>query len=263
MQPGDSCEAFITNVQGKTIGHVVIACESERLLLTTVPDQADTLLAHLDRYLITEDVELANESANYRQVLISGSEAAAVLRRVFCIDAPDGQTSATCQEQPCIVWRMPFAAADTFAVIVSAGGNEVDQLLVNAGASEGDDEAIEFRRIEHRFPWFGRDLTDKTLPQEVDRNDEAISFTKGCYLGQETVARIDALGHVNKLLVRVRADQELAVGDELLVSDKATGIITSTVAGAGHYWGLATIRREHATGGCKLKLKNGVEAVVV
>ena len=67
-----------------------------------------------------------------------------------------------------------------------------------------DETTFESIRLEVGFPWYGRDITDKNLPQEIGRDCLAISLMKGCYLGQETVARIDALGHVNKLLVSVR-----------------------------------------------------------
>ena len=61
-------------------------------------------------------------------------------------------------------------------------------------------EAVEIARVEFGTPFYGQDITTENLPQEVNRDKTAISFTKGCYLGQETVARIDALGHVNRLL---------------------------------------------------------------
>ena len=59
-------------------------------------------------------------------------------------------------------------------------------------------------RVEAGTPYYGPDINDKNLPQEISRDSRAISFVKGCYLGQETVARIDALGHVNRTLVGVR-----------------------------------------------------------
>ena len=65
-------------------------------------------------------------------------------------------------------------------------------------------KSFDAARIESGTPLFGRDITDENLPQEIDRDRLAISFTKGCYLGQETVARIDALGHVNRLLRAVK-----------------------------------------------------------
>ena len=75
---------------------------------------------------------------------------------------------------------------------------------MQAGARSIGAPAIEARRIEAGFPWYGPDISEKNLPQELARDQRAISFTKGCYLGQETVARIDALGHVNQTLVGVR-----------------------------------------------------------
>ena len=74
------------------------------------------------------------------------------------------------------------------------------EALCGAGAVPAGEAAWQSLRIESRTPVYGLDITADNLPQEVDRNDLAISFVKGCYLGQETVARIDALGHVNKLL---------------------------------------------------------------
>ena len=71
-------------------------------------------------------------------------------------------------------------------------------------ATACDLAAFETLRIEAGTPLFGVDFNDNNLPQEVGRDDRAISFTKGCYLGQETVARIDALGHVNQQLAGVR-----------------------------------------------------------
>jgi folate-binding protein YgfZ len=98
-----------------------------------------------------------------------------------------------------------------------------------AGARQCLLEALEALRIEHGFPLYGRDLTDKSLPQELARDDSAISFVKGCYLGQETVARIDALGHVNKLLVGVSfwGDQVPPDGMELTADGQMIGSVTS------------------------------------
>src|SRR5205814_560451 len=93
-------------------------------------------------------------------------------------------------------------------------------------------EALEMVRIEAGTPFFGQDITDKNLPQELGRDALAISFTKGCYLGQETVARIDALGHVNQTLRGLRfagleipqAGADLSTPDK---PDKAVAHVTS------------------------------------
>jgi folate-binding protein YgfZ len=90
--------------------------------------------------------------------------------------------------------------------------------------------AVEAARIAAGAPLWGREITDTNLPQELNRDAKLISFTKGCYLGQETVARIDALGHVNRLLVGLRAAGKdvPAIWAELQSEDgKAIGAVTS------------------------------------
>ena len=105
----------------------------------------------------------------------------------------------------------------------------IGEALLAAGATSCRHAAFDAARIEWGFPLFGQDITDKNLPQEVARDDRAISFVKGCYLGQETVARIDALGHVNRRLVGVNfsGQQVLDIGEELFADEAAVGTITS------------------------------------
>jgi folate-binding protein YgfZ len=101
--------------------------------------------------------------------------------------------------------------------------------LEAAGATRVGELAWQSRRIEAGWPLYGVDITDKNLPQELDRDRLAINFTKGCYLGQETVARIDALGHVNKILVgvRFRTDEVPPTGTELSLGEQVVGHVTS------------------------------------
>ncbi len=122
--------------------------------------------------------------------------------------------------------------AGSTGFLISARGEDVDAVyaaLCRAGAVPSAGEAFEAARIERGFPWFGRDITDRNLPQEIGRDRLAISFVKGCYLGQETVARIDALGHVNKTLVGVRflGPTIPASGTELTVGGQPAGLVTS------------------------------------
>ena len=89
--------------------------------------------------------------------------------------------------------------------------------------------ALETVRIEEGFPVIGLDITEKTLPQEVGRNEKAISFNKGCYLGQEIVARIDSRGAVNKVLsgIRFKTSDVPPAGGKLTHADQPVGQITS------------------------------------
>jgi folate-binding protein YgfZ len=125
----------------------------------------------------------------------------------------------------------------------------------DAGASHCHHPAFEAARIEAGFPCFLRDISDKNLPQEVGRDQRAISFAKGCYLGQETVARIDALGHVNKLLCGLRFFQPAIPprGMELLVGEKRVGEVTSATFSPrlGGPLAFAYLRRGHEKPGSR------------
>ena len=189
LQIGQGCEAFITNVQGKTIGHVVIAVEEDSIWLSTVPGQADMLLAHFDRYLITEDVQLSDRSDDWQMLVIGGAESGPLVSQLFSVAPPSASYSHASQQDRWSVQRVPFSVSPAFLVHLSVGeSSDWKQTLTSSGAVECDLETFDSVRIESGYPEFGRDITDKNLPQEVDRDEFAISFTKGCYLGQETVS---------------------------------------------------------------------------
>jgi folate-binding protein YgfZ len=138
--------------------------------------------------------------------------------------------------------------------------------LISSGAVACEASAVESARLEASYPLFGLDITEENLPQEADRNKRAISFTKGCYLGQETVARIDALGHVNRLLVRLKLDSDRlpANGDSVLTGEQPVGHVTSA-AWSPHFnapLAFAYVRRNYAKPGTKLT-SSGSQAEVI
>jgi folate-binding protein YgfZ len=106
---------------------------------------------------------------------------------------------------------------------------DLQQALLAAAATPCSSEALEMARIEAGFPWYGPDISEENLAPEVGRDKQAISYIKGCYLGQETIARIDALGHVNRLLMGVVFESADAppAGTQLTANDKVVGQVTS------------------------------------
>jgi hypothetical protein len=134
------------------------------------------------------------------------------------------------------------------------------------GATPCGEAAFHTLRIEAGVPLFGVDFDEQNFPQEVGRDREAISFTKGCYLGQETVARIDALGHVNNRLIGVHffGSQVPEPGMELLHEGKKVGQITSAAFSRRLYGplALAMVRREANSPGTRLESSIGKCEVV-
>ena len=239
-------------------------------MFETVAGEAAKLLAHLDRYVMREDVKLTDRSQERAEWLLAGPAAPEVLAAAGASELPgDPFMSVSAVIAGAAVWlrRTPLAGPVSFLV---DGPREafaaIGAALQSAGAKKVDEAAWHARRIEWGWPLFGVDITDKNLPQELNRDRLAISFTKGCYLGQETVARIDALGHVNKLLVGVRWRGETApaAGAELSVDGKPVGQVTSASFSPrlDAPLALAYIRRLHATPGAKLTTGDGQAEVV-
>lgn len=270
LSPGEGCEAFVTNVQGKILAFVHLACGDDSIYLETVPGQAEAIITHLDRYLIMEDVEIHDASNTTAVVAIAGTNSTQLLGKIFGAEIPGEpnrhatlpfQTSkvrlqavrATCG--PCYFASLDCGLADPFVSALEA-----------AGAANCSLDVWEICRIEAGFPEYGRDISEKNLPQEVGRNDTAISFTKGCYLGQETVARIDALGHVNWHLVGIRCDgpEVPEPGTQFKSGDTVAGSVTSACFSPKLSLPLAMgyIRRQHAEAGTQLSYEAGTAQVV-
>lgn len=235
LAPAQSCEAFCTDVKGKIIAHVFVHQEVERTWLLTVPDQAERIITHLDRYIIREDVQLIDESETSDLTLVAGAKSVDMLAQ---LSSPEFMQTL-----------LPLSGRFGFLVkTASAATDEFHNQLASVGAVACGDAAWQSLRVEAGLPLFGVDFSGKHLPQEVSRDRQAINFNKGCYLGQETVARLDALGHVNKQLVTIRFATEDAIdsGVPLSHNEKQVGEATSVAASyaVGATLGLAMVRHE-------------------
>ena len=208
LAPGEGCEAFLTTPQGKIAAYVLVFCGAESIVLESAADQAEAVMAQLDRYLIREDVQLHDRSTEWTEFLVAGAHAERLLSGLGLTvptPTPLSHADGSCGGRPIRLRRVELTVGGGFLVETSsADGAHVWSVLRDAGATPCGADAFDVARIEAGTPLYGRDVTDENLPQEVDRNERAISLTKGCYVGQETVARIDALGHVNRVLRGVK-----------------------------------------------------------
>ena len=235
LKPGQGCEAFCTNVKGRVVGHVFVFCDTDSLWLETVPNAQETLRAHLERYIITEDVQLHDRGAQYGELLVSGPRSAERLNQLGLNTGALGLLEHKKIEhagESISIRRVDFLAQPGF--LLSCARENLAPLwrqLVGGGIRPAGSTALEVLRIEAGMPLYGIDITDENLAQEVGRTRQAISFTKGCYLGQEPIARIDALGHVNRELrgLRLQAGRLPERGATVLSEDgaKEVGTITS------------------------------------
>lgn len=270
LPPGAGREAFLTTVQGKTLGHGFLFAGPATLVIDTVAGQAETILKHLDHYLITEQVTLTDRSQEWSEFLLAGPQAESLLAECLGVQVAEPRLShAIVDAAGQDVWVRRVDITQPGGFLISVGRERSDAMrnkLLAAGAKACGLEAFEAARLEAGFPWFGVDLTEANLPQEVGRDQQAISFVKGCYLGQETVARIDALGHVNKSLVGLRFDgpNVPTAGTELQAGGAVIGQVTSATWSPRLQAPLAMgyVRRGHNEVGTKLASAVGDAEVI-
>lgn len=272
LKPGQGCEAFITNHQGKAVGHVLVFCEEERLLLDGAPGQAETIIKHLDRFVISERVEFKDRSDEWYELLVAGPQAEQKLR-----DAKIQPTvSQLLEKKTATADDLRLRKVDFLgplpAFLLTATKGPTDSTISQLRPqqephpTEAEEHAWLIARIEAGYPLYGIDITEDNLPQEVDRNEQAISFTKGCYLGQETIARIDALGHVNRILTGLKfpADANPQPGETIMQGEKKIAQITSVAYSPKLQapLALAYVRSLHASPGKRIPYGGGEAEVV-
>lgn len=257
MVPGEIREAFVLNTKGKLVGHVQVLCGEDSLELLTWPDQAAGLREHLDRYVIREQVAFTLSTAAPALFLFaeSGSLPDSLLEL-----APGHWRESPLPPGSCLLAAGDFCGPGCVLLAGTASPTaSLEELAAwletSFGAIRVEPADLEFHRLNHGYPKFGVEADSETLPQELHRDRQAISFDKGCYLGQETVARIDSLGHVNRLLVKltVLAGELPPLPADLLQGETRVGKLTSVARRGGKQIGLGVVKRGVARAGTELQ----------
>jgi hypothetical protein len=270
LVPGEGKEAFLLNIKGKILGYVNVLCDADSLWLTALSAQEEKLHMHLDRYLITEDVQFELLSSKVNSTLLSGQGVEDKLAQAglpiqiiphHLMHVPH----ALPQGQILLIRRDDFVVP-TFESIQITGEAPQAKFWQSIGLAELTAMNWDLFRIASGIPLYGIDISEQNLAQEVSRTARAISFNKGCYLGQEPVARIDALGHVNhklrQLILRgANSIDVIPVGESITLSQAETGQeqvrVTSsiTTADPAVILGLGYARRQVAEVGSMIPQK--------
>ena len=208
LAAGCGCEAFLCNVKGRLLGHVFVFAGETFLVIESVPGQGEPLTSHLGKYHLVEDIELVDRTETLAEFLVTGPEAVQQLSaaglnvaglepwRHTTLDVSIAESMTECHAKRVDIFGSP-------AFLISTATEQADSLwqhVTESGITPAGTGVFESLRIEAEFPVYGIDLSDENLAQEAARTEQAISFQKGCYLGQEPIARLNAMGHVNKAL---------------------------------------------------------------
>ena len=252
LKAGQGCHAAMLTTKGKLLADFVVAAEADRLRVLLAPSLLEKIRAHLDKHVVMDDVEL--EAAEVAALGVYGDDAPAAIARATGLDA------ATLAALP------PYGSVDRVVRTPELGGvgfHVLGELAVDG--TPLDDAEFEERRIEAGTPRYGVDMGEDRLPIEAGIND-AVSFTKGCYLGQEVIARATNLGHINRKLVGLVLDGDpAATGTKLSSPSKPeAGWITSSARSRrlGKTLALAYVHRTLWDPGTELTVADGRTATV-
>ena len=284
LTPGAGCAAAFLTPKGKLLADCVVLCEEDRLEIDCGPELANKIEALLRKYLVFNDVLISDATGEtavfHLQHSAAGDAAEELLRKVIGREPDDAGAASAWPRQ---AHAHVMARGASVRVVrenrtgvpgydvrcPSSLSEEIRKAFLSAGARQASDAELESRRIAAGIPRWGFELTENDLPDEVGLRERGfISDTKGCYIGQETVARIRTYGHVNRTLVRLQVDGEVpAIGTEIFFEGATVGAVTSAAreAGSERAAALAYVKRERAAPGTALLLREseGDRAAIV
>lgn len=217
MQPGDARRAAILDAVGKMVADLEIFAFPDRVVLWAPPWRAERLAAEIDKYVFTEDCQVEDIAPRTAAFLLVGPRAEAAVAG-----------NAT-------ILRTANALDGVVAIVEESRAEETAHALLAACRAHGGDvvgrDAYHRVRVAKGRPWWGAELDESTIPLEAGLL-EAVHFDKGCFPGQETIARISNLGHPARQLVRARIEGEAPAVPTILetTEGKPAGMLTSVAA---------------------------------
>jgi tRNA-modifying protein YgfZ len=220
MQPGDARDSAMITAHGRMVGYLEILATEDGLFAHFEPELKADLPDAIRRYVFATQVEIEDISDAWSLILVGGIDAGALgsLGDTYI------HTTTALGVPAFYVWtRSP---------------DDVIEVLRNAGAEAASEQQLEAIRIENGIARWGRDMDTKTFPQEAGIAERAVHFDKGCYVGQEAMAKIHFRGKVNRRLARISSDDPVEDGVELQLEGQRVGVVTSSTG----LQGLAMVR---------------------
>lgn len=293
LTPGSGCAAAILTPKGKMLADCVVLCEEDRLEIDCEPELATKIEYLLRKYLVFNDVTIENHTAA-RTVLhltgeAAGEDAEDLLRKVIGVGPGAGDPLPASphahhafefpfKEKPAPPAAQEATGDDAGGALLrvvhenrtgvpgwdlrlpSSPSEEISSSLLSAGARLEPPDRLDALRIAAGIPRWGFELTEAVLPDEAGLRERGfISESKGCYIGQETVARIKTYGHVNRRLVLLSVSGGVPrPGEKVFLEGEESGAVTSATAGdaPGNAVALAYIKRERAAAGTALTVSS-------
>jgi tRNA-modifying protein YgfZ len=278
LTPGQGCYAAFLTHKGKMLGDLRILAVGDKreaigddgtesaapieLLLDTERVALQGLFDMIRRFKVGYRVDLHKRTLETSLLSLIGPAAVAIVERAFSspVDLPERENDHV------LVGAVRIVATNVGVDLLCAADATAPMFesLRAAGAEQVSEQAAEVVRVEQGRPRYGVDIDESRIPQEAGLNERAVSFTKGCYVGQETVARLHYKGKPNRHLRGLRLSEPAAAGAELHLGGRPVGKLTSTVLSPTFGpIGLALLRREAEPGAILTAGEEGATATVV
>jgi folate-binding protein YgfZ len=240
MAPGEARDAAMITAHGRMTGYLEVIALEDRLLAHFEPVLRETLPEAVTRYVFATRVEIDDVTEEWGLVIVGGRGYDAVNLSDVIVHPTSG-----------------LGAPAAYLWVPRGRVSEVVAAVESAGARRADEPELERIRVTHGVPRWGHDMDAKSFPQEAGIDDLAVHYDKGCYLGQEAMAKIRFRGKVNRRLRRLQCSRSPEPGADVVLDGERVGRVTSAADGCA----LALLRHT-VTEGARV-VAGGVDATVV
>jgi len=266
--------SLFLNPQGHIQAEIETHALADQLFCVSYAMIREHLIPAMDKYIIMDDVTLEDQTAEFSTLALEGPKAAAAVSELTGLDlnAMEELETRNISIKGIECWmvrRTPGRHASAEFLGHTKNSLALWGILEEAaskyGAGAAGYKALNSVRLEQGIPWFGYDFGEKQIPHEAGLQDSHISYTKGCYTGQEIVERVRSRGQVNRVRVSLQFEGEAPQVNTPLMSDgKEVGYVTRTgfSPSIGANIGMGYARREKASADCKVETRTGRAMVI-
>ena len=253
LPDGTACSTVLTNGDARVLDHLRLAAVDSGMWCLTSPGRAEDVAEWIDLYTFGEDITVVDESCKTTQFTVLGPLAAeAIAGAGFPVPSLDGVLA----QDGAVIVASPFGAHPAYDVLLPLADTERSKTALLAAVQEADAEMFEAYRIAQGVPAYGSEFGSFNNPLEA-RLLGSISDDKGCYTGQEVIARLQTYRKVQRLLMSFTSDAPAMPGDTFETEDGSpAGVVTSACRVADGALGLALVAANHALAGSSLRLAN-------
>ena len=265
MQVGEIEGTVLTTNKGRIIDLLFVVRQDDHLLVITGPETRQRVAEWIDFYTFIEDVEVQDITESTAMLSVAGRKVTNTLPQLSDLPLSDAAHFTICGKEVLALHTEMAGVVGYDFIVPIAEAAALREALVDAGAVLVGTHAAELARIGYGFAEYGGELHEDFNPLEAGLKDY-ISFNKGCYIGQEVVARLNTYDKVQKHLMCLsfESGSEMALPSPLMYEDRQVGTLTSAVESidGGRFHGLGYVRKAHAQEGKRLHSESGVEVVV-